>query len=367
MFHIKIKYFSIIFTIGILCILVQIYINPQNILGQISNSTVKISTTNNITTVLKNNSLSYILNKKNITISTPNNNSHVEEFNESKIALVKPVFTDAAYDHKFYPFFKKYANVLPNTNVSTDLDLLNSKITNYQQGTVNNVFAMLDLINVLKWTSNKTQVNVISDIDVHKGKIFANNDTDKRSNLYDILVLGHQEYVTQDEYNNLKQFVSNGGTMIVLDGNVFYAEVKYFDKNNTISLVKGHGWTYNGKSAWKSVNERWMNETKKWVGSNYFCFLCIKAFKNNPFHYSSHEEQYLSNPQDIILLNYNPLELQSGIKTNATVATYELKYGKGLTIGLGIYSDDIIRNGQFDRFFDSLIVKYGLHNDTTTK
>ena len=52
---------------------------------------------------------------------------------------------------------------------------------------------------------------------------------------------------------------------------------------------------------------------------------------------------------------------------NATVATYELNYGKGRTIALGIYSDDIIENGQFDRFFDSLIVKYGLHNDTLSK
>ena len=58
--------------------------------------------------------------------------------------------------------------------------------------------------------------------------------------MYDILILGHQEYVTQKEYDNLKQFVSNGGILILLDGNVFYAEVNYFDNNNTISLVKGH-------------------------------------------------------------------------------------------------------------------------------
>ncbi|MGB8034487.1 MAG: DUF4350 domain-containing protein, partial [Nitrososphaeraceae archaeon] len=40
------------------------------------------------------------------------------------------------------------------------------------------------------------------------------------SNRYDIMIIGHQEYVTQREYNNLKQFVANGGTLIVLDGNM---------------------------------------------------------------------------------------------------------------------------------------------------
>jgi len=55
------------------------------------------------------------------------------------------------------------------------------------------------------------------------------------------------------------------------------------------------------------------------------------------------------------------------LNKNATVATYELNYGKGRTIALGIYSDDVIENAQFDRFFDSLIVKNGLHNDSVTK
>ena len=50
------------------------------------------------------------------------------------------------------------------------------------------------------------------------------------TNKYDILILGHQEYVTQQEYANLKHFVANGGTLVLMDGNVFYAEVKY-DRN----------------------------------------------------------------------------------------------------------------------------------------
>lgn len=311
--------------------------------------------------LLNNNSLTYKLKNNVSLISTPANNSHTGEIKDLHIALIKPIFTNAAYNNKFYKFFIKYANASSTANITTDLDLLNSKITNYQLGTVNNVYAMLDLIKSIRWIDNDTTVDLLSDLDVDKGRIFNGNN----NNIHDVIVLGHQEYVTQKEYDNLKKFVSNGGTMIILDGNVFYTEVRYFDNNNTISLVKGHGWAFNGKSAWKSVNERWENETKEWVGSNYFCYQCIKKFKDNPFNYISHEEQYLTNPKDIILLNYNPLEIQGINQKNVTIATYELKYGKGSVIALGIYSDDIIRNGKFDRFFDNLLIRYGLHNDTT--
>jgi hypothetical protein len=62
-----------------------------------------------------------------------------------------------------------------------------------------------------------------------------------------------------------------------LDGNIFYAEVRYNDNDNTISLVKGHGWAFNGKSAWKSIDERWKDETKEWIGSK---LLLLQVCKN---------------------------------------------------------------------------------------
>lgn len=66
-----------------------------------------------------------------------------------------------------------------------------------------------------------SHIGFIADQDIDRGSIFQSNG----SNIYDVIILGHQEYVTQKEYDNLKQFVSDGGTMIILDGNVFYAEV----------------------------------------------------------------------------------------------------------------------------------------------
>jgi N,N-dimethylformamidase beta subunit-like protein len=58
------------------------------------------------------------------------------------------------------------------------------------------------------------------------------------------MILGHQEYITQREYDNLKQFVGNGGVMIILDGNIFYPQVKYDKNAQNISLVKGHSCAY---------------------------------------------------------------------------------------------------------------------------
>ena len=41
---------------------------------------------------------------------------------------------------------------------------------------------------------------------------------------------------------------------------------------------------------------------------------------------------------------------------------YELNYQKGKVIALGIYSDDIIVNPKFIKYFDSLLVKYPPNN-----
>jgi hypothetical protein len=83
-------------------------------------------------------------------------------------------------------------------------------------------YAMRYLYKHLSLLTRKNNVRVLTDIDADSGSIFMKNKN--TTNRYDILILGHQEYVTQQEYTNLKTFVSNGGTMILLDGNVFYAD-----------------------------------------------------------------------------------------------------------------------------------------------
>lgn len=306
---------------------------------------------------------SYVFSQNKSEISTPNNNSHTGEFGKGvKIAVVMPTFTAAAYTNAFYIFYNKYINVtrgLNIINITTDLNLLSSKVTNDPSSSASGP-AMLYLLGNLKWITPDSNVAFETDQDVDAGSIFQANG----SNAYDVIILGHQEYVTQKEYNNLKQFVGDGGTMIVLDGNVFYAEVKHDNNTDTVTLVKGHSWAFNGKSAWRSVDERWKNETAQWVGSNYISG--ISKFVNNPFDYLPHEEQYTTNPKDVILLNYNatiPSNISKDIsnKTGSiVVGTYELNYLKGKVIAIGLYSDDIITNGSFDRYFDNLVLQYAV-------
>jgi hypothetical protein len=152
-------------------------------------------------------------------------------------------------------------------------------------------YAMRYLYKHLSLLTPKNNVRVLTDIDVDSGSIFMNNKN--TTNRYDTLILGHQEYVTQQEYTNLKTFVSNGGTMILLHGNVFYAQVGYDRSTQTITLVKGHGWAFNGKSAWKSVSERWRKETSQWIGSNYLCSACKITFASNPFGYNHRRNSIL--------------------------------------------------------------------------
>ena len=170
--------------------------------------------------------------------------------------------------------------------------------------------------------------------------------------MYDILILGHSEYVTQNEYSNYKKFVENGGVIILLDANTFYAEVNYNPANNQVTLVKGHYWAFDGEKAWRDVKERWADETTEWAGSNLGCSSCVITFTNNPFSYTHHEENYLTNPNSRILIDY-----QAQSEFNYLIAAYELQYGLGKVIGLGIFGSDIVRDGNFFQFYRDILFR----------
>jgi hypothetical protein len=277
---------------------------------------------------------------------------------EGKIAFVAPTFTTAAYDNSFYRFFAAYKGVPHAVNITTDVNLLTSKVRDQPFTKIKS-----------KYVGLGSNIAVITDEDVHEGSIFTrhisveNNITtggvgSEDHNAYDVLLLGHQEYVTQQEYTNLKHFVANGGTLIILDGNVFYAEVKYDNITDTITLVKGHGWAYNGMTAWKSIGERWLKENSEWVGSNFLPCVCPLTFANDPFEYKHHEEQYITNHNDKILVNYKATLLTKHPASYLPViATYELHYGKGRVIVLGIYAEDVLTNSRFDKFLQMLLLQ----------
>ena len=304
-------------------------------------------------------------------VASENNNADISnQFKKGmRMALVEPTFTAAAYNNSFYVFYQKYSHVSAETNITNDLSLLSSRVIKYPTITpttkVHSAFAMLSLLKNFKLVSPGSNITVLTDADVDDGLIFENRGGEKNvdtdNNAYDVIILGHQEYVTQQEYNYLKKFVSNGGTMLLLDGNVFYAQIKFDRNTSTVTLVKGHGWAFNGRSAWKNVAERWAKETSEWVGSNYLCYSCDITFANDPWEYKHHEEQYITNHKDKILMNYNASLIHYPIPSlRPIIATYELNYQKGRVISLGIYSDDIITNESFDKYLGNLVSQYSV-------
>ena len=170
-----------------------------------------------------------LANLENSIGSDNNNNNNSSDDSILKavnIALVAPTFTAAAYDHNsFYTFYKLYSNTPPVTNVTSNLNLLSRSITNHD--ILRASLVMLKLVDDLKLINPNSHITILTDADVDNGSLFnnSNNNNNKNSsnynnNIFGVAILGHQEY------NNLK-FVTNGGTMILLDGNVFFAEVIY--------------------------------------------------------------------------------------------------------------------------------------------
>jgi hypothetical protein len=338
--------------------------SPQRILVRVTDKAGNENWDEEIINFLSPLSDNSILNTTHLSFSssiTQDQDSKVE-----RIAFIDPTFTTAAYSAGgFYTFYPKYVNTSRDVNITSDLDFLTTKVPSYVYGSD---FAPL-IEHVHKALPN-SPISVLGDGDVHLGRIFnknnnvEGNDSNQTDNAYDVIFLLHNEYVTQQEYHNLKQFVQNGGTIVFLDGNIFYGEVKFDASTCTITLLKGHGWEFNGKSAWRSVHERWANETTEWVGSNfiYNSLTDPVTFSNNPFNYTHFEENYVTSPRAKILMDYGftvgPNYSSDPNDRFHKVATYEMTYGKGKVIMLGIYSTNLQDNAAFLDFFDRTILPH---------
>lgn len=304
-----------------------------------------------------------------------------------KIGVVVPSFTEAAYSpDSFYTFYDKYYPTSRGQNVTTDLDMLTADlfhnfINPYTSASIENFSAVnpppipdesiLTFAEHIRKTRQDSLISIIRDEDVHSGYLFDPRATvtdaassnfaikiDNNKNIYDMLILFHDEYATQEMYDNYKRFVSNGGTILFLDANVFIAEVDYNKENNTVSLVKGHGWEFvNGTFARKSVLERWFNENKEWVGSSFLVSDITGniKFANNPFNYSHFEENYVNNPDAKIIIDYGAVLPKNSVYAGFTVASYLLEYGKGNVAMTGLYGQKLVQNQLFLKFIDQLV------------
>lgn len=91
----------------------------------------------------------------------------------SRIALIVPVFTGAAYNHAFYIFYKHYATVRARENVTAHLFLLSSLVTKPKiprfAAIDASAYAMRYLDKHLSLLMPKNNVSVLTDIDVDSG------------------------------------------------------------------------------------------------------------------------------------------------------------------------------------------------------
>jgi hypothetical protein len=192
---------------------------------------------------------------------------------------------------------------------------------------------------------------------VHQGRLFHNG-----SRAYDVLILGFSEYVTANEYHQYESFVAGGGTIIFVDATQFLAEVKYHPESGTLSLVEGHGWAFDGTSAWRGPWHRWFDQNKEWVGSNYgvavsdraIAFHGASASGGHPvgkalqaafgrdatlfMSYRHHEENRLLNPDATVIAKW----YVSGASSGSVVAAYELRHGGGRVLHTGVSGSDIV-------------------------
>jgi hypothetical protein len=313
-------------------------------------------------------SFKYANKNKPIQNALQNNSAiNMQQKNLKNIAFIDRTFSDAAYNDAFYLFYHLYDKT--HSNITKYTNLLTSKVLKIPLDPEREM-----IVDRIKWLRPETNITILTDEDAHnRSSLFMDDGTNK----YDVILFGHNEYNTQQEYNNLREFVANGGIMIFLGANMLFAEVKYDEKSQAITLVKGHGFEFKGESAQPGVHERWANETTNWVGSVFCdCWQYDIKYGNNPFGYIHNEEQSITNPKAKIILDYNatenganPKDLNTMLGYNATekaanpkdlkIATYEINYKKGKVITFGLMTtNDLFNNEKFNRFFDSLLLYY---------
>ena len=153
--------------------------------------------------------------------------------NKDNVIVVIPIFTSTAYQkHGFYDYYRSECNS----------DCLSLSI-NYQL----NRTSSKDAVEVLKWYKFK----MITDIDV--------NNNPKILLEYKTVIILHNEYVTQNEFNA----ITSHPNVIYLYPNALYGKVNY--DNYKITLIRGHGFPEseiaNGFD-WKDDNHDMEYDTK---------------------------------------------------------------------------------------------------------
>jgi hypothetical protein len=283
------------------------------------------------------------------------------------VAMVKPIFTATPYSQyptgSFYAFYKKYHAT--GGNITTNLDWLNTSVrygNSYNSGwgatSTLRSFMMSDEAKRCGLELGRN-LSVVSDINITQGALFTANGTRR----FDAIVMGHEEYVTQNEYDQIRLFVHAGGRLIAMSANLFYVRVTYNPRTSMETFVVGHKYAYNGISAWHSTAAPF-DRNASWTGGNYCCFHKFQykgaqANSSNPIGsdllkyfgggmalgYVSHEENAVANlSQTSVVAKFLN---QSGL----LIASYVHRYGKGAVFCLCVFGEDLVAYDPSTQYF----------------
>jgi N,N-dimethylformamidase beta subunit-like protein len=336
----------------------------------------------------------------------------------NRVAVVKPTFTAAAYNNAFYSWYGLVNNRLLKAGLLKGEDCRASRVgpngpcipvaslktpdinhftvgkipvstSSYimttpkgpQKMTQFGAYDMLKIVPHLEKLASSIPRSSVTTID--DGYIDGLISGAVLRQRFDIIILGHNEYATAREYSNLQGFVHSGGTLILLDGNVFYGEVAYDPVNATVQFIRGHNYAYDprtGTSSEGGIFERWFNQTKEWIGGNYLKDIWVHDlpnntfvasyiyYGNNPFSYKNHEQELVNNNVNVIQDYGARYVVPAGTDPKTfyppfpqpIVATYQKPYGQGQSIVFGLYSDELLGSPKFLNFFDQVFHKLAI-------
>jgi hypothetical protein len=297
----------------------------------------------------------------------------------ARTAFLIPTFTLTPYtnfDDSFYAFYAKYKQA--RGSVVTDLNWLKTKVTNeWSHPNHNDEKPLYDFLT--SQTAARCGIveglnlKMIDDVAVDGGALFAGKERQ-----YDVLILGHEEYVTRAEYNQLKQFVATGGRLVEMSGNSFWAQVNYSRNSGMETFVVGHGFKFDGTKAWKTTYAPFDAESAGWFGSTFglgvytirgavlektgaFAGAMARASHSGTafttYSYPHDEVNYLRNftGTQIVAKFYASVHTLDGklsfLMPHLPVDAYVHRYGKGEVVCLCVFGEELISHDRSAQFF----------------
>jgi hypothetical protein len=306
-----------------------------------------------------------------------------------RMAVVQPVFTATPYSNHsvgtFYDFYQVYKNA--TGNVTTDLDMLSTNVSRgegYNGGWGQSYWTYLFLSSKeardcgIELGQN---LQVLDDIAVSQGGLFYGSNGSAR---FDVVVVPFDEYVTLEEYLSYERFVANGGTLVMTGASNFLAMVDYNATSGMETLVRGHGWAFNGVSAWQDVFALWDKNSTNWVGSSHAncCAgrsyagatanvlnamgraLSIEFGKNVFPEYTSQEEDPVTNMTGTsVIATFQNTFSAGSFESRFLVASYVHQFRKGTVVCMCVQADLIMSSSKSAQYLLLLsIASAALHS-----